>query len=104
MMKKFHIAIAVSDIERSIADYSKRLEHLPQIIIPGEYALWRTEFLNVSIRKIEDASGIVRHLGWEDPDANKFTMEKDVNGLVWEHFNAEHQLEEIHQAWPKVEL
>jgi len=103
-MKKFHIAIAVSDIERSIVDYSKRLGHAPHIIIPHEYALWRTELLNLSIRKTKDTPGTVRHIGWEDPAAEKFTAEKDVNGLVWELFNAEHQLEEIHEAWPEAKL
>lgn len=44
--------------------------------------------------------GELRHLGWEDPDAVEFTTSTDVNGIVWENFTAQHQAEEIEEAWP----
>lgn len=99
-MKKFHISIGVTSIEQSIEDYSRRLDTKPQIIIDGQYALWRTETLNFSIRKTNRNPGSMRHLGWEDPDAGEFTKEKDVNGILWENFNEKDQQEEINSAWP----
>lgn len=99
-MKKFHIAIGVANIEQSIADYSLRLEQQPQIVIHGEYALWRTETLNFSIRKTEEKTGTIRHLGWEDSNADQFTQEVDSNGIIWERFNEEEQLKEIARVWP----
>ena len=100
-MKKFHIALAVNNIDESIIDYSKRLECEPEIVIAGEYALWRTNILNFSIRQSNDVMNKVRHIGWEDPAATQFSKEKDVNGLLWEQFNAEQQQEEIRTIWPK---
>jgi uncharacterized protein YunC (DUF1805 family) len=90
-MKKFHIAIGVSNVEQSIVDYSLRLEQEPQLVIKGEYALWRTGSLNFSIRKtmntVGTTVGTIRHLGWEDSDVITFTKETDSNGIVWEKFN-----------------
>jgi hypothetical protein len=39
-------------------------------------------------------------LGWEDPEALEFTSTTDVNDIVWEHFSAEQQAEEIEKTWP----
>lgn len=100
-MKKFHIAISVSDIEQSIVDYSLRLEQQPQIVVNGEYALWRTGMLNFSIRKTTEKVGTIRHIGWEDSNVDEFTQEADVNGIVWEKFNEEAQLKEIVRVWPE---
>lgn len=100
-MKKFHVAISVSDIGKSIDDYSTRLNCKPCVIIENEYALWRTDILNLSIRKSNDP-GKLRHLGWEDPAANQFTEDKDVNGIIWEKFNSNDQLQEIRANWPDV--
>jgi hypothetical protein len=102
-MKKLHIAISTDKIEETIADYSARLGVQPCSFIPGEYALWRTESLNVSVR--QDAAcdvGSLRHLGWEDPTASEFTQDTDVNGIVWERFTAEHQAGEINEIWPEA--
>lgn len=100
-MKKFHIALGVSNIEKSVADYTTRLGQEPDVIIPGEYALWRTDALNVSIRRVPDeASGKLRHLGWENPEAKGFTTQFDNNGLPWEEFTAHQQALEIEKAWP----
>ena len=100
-MKKIHIAIATNDIDETIKDYSIRLGLEPSLVIPGEYALWRNETINLSIRKDNEcAPGKLRHLGWEDPEAAEFTVSKDTNGILWENFSAQHQAEEIEAAWP----
>lgn len=100
-MKKIHIAIGVSDIARSVEDYSRRLGSLPSVIIPNEYALWRTESINFSIRKVSELPGTLRHLGWEDPAACHFTQDTDPNGIIWERFNADLQAQEIKDSWPQ---
>lgn len=98
-VRRFHIAIAVEDIQLSIAEYSKRLGSEPVVVVKNEYALWRTSFLNLSIRKTGTNPGI-RHIGWEDAAAGGFVREIDINGLVWEHFSAPQQAEEIRRIWP----
>jgi hypothetical protein len=102
-MKKIHIAIAVADIAASVADYSQRLDCQPCVLVTGEYALWRTETINFSIRQTGEAIGLVRHLGWEDANAKVFSKEIDVNGLVWERFNAENQADEIKEIWSNID-
>lgn len=98
---KFHVALSVVDIEASVDEYSKRLKCAPQIVVPGEYALWRTETLNFSIRKThESEAGKLRHVGWEDPDATSFETQSDINGVLWERFTADHQRDEILAIWP----
>lgn len=102
-MKKLHIAISTDKIDQTVADYSNRFGADPCLIIPGEYALWRTDSLNVSIRQDSSSkSGLLRHLGWEDAEAAEFTQDVDVNGIVWERFNASHQAKEINELWPEV--
>ena len=101
-MKKFHLALAVKNIEKSIADYSNRLGVKPVCIIPNEYALWRTDTLNLSIRCDPGSAETLRHLGWEDSAAVEFSSEKDINGIVWERFNEKLQVEEIENLWPEV--
>ncbi len=98
-MKRFHLALSVKDIQASIEDYSRRLGREPCAVIEGEYALWRTDTLNVSIRRTDDPPGL-RHLGWEDPSAESFSAEPDTNGIVWERFSAELQKREIDAIWP----
>ncbi|EOB2818673.1 TPA: hypothetical protein ACGUU3_004299 [Vibrio vulnificus] len=100
-MKKLHIAIATNSIEESIKDYSKRLGGEPCSFVENEYALWRTESLNFSIRQDSACQlGELRHLGWEDEFAEAFSEEKDVNGIVWERFSAALQADEINEIWP----
>lgn len=71
------------------------------LVVPGEYALWRTETLNFSVRQDSTCPpGTLRHLGWEDDDAPTFTAATDCNGLLWEQFAAHHQAAEIHEIWP----
>ena len=98
MTKKFHIAIEVKDIADSVDDYSKRLGCKPEVVIENEYALWRTDIINFSI-KIGTSPAKLRHIGFEDNSASNFSEETDVNGLVWEKFSAEQQKNEINNLW-----
>lgn len=97
--KRFHIAIGVSDVSESVRDYSVRLGCAPAVHVPDEYALWRTEAVNFSVRRAPDRIGL-RHLGWEDASASAFSEETDTNGIVWERFSAEQQRQEIERYWP----
>lgn len=100
-MRKFHIALGVADIALSVEDYSERLQAQPALVVPGEYALWRTPALNFSIRRVAEPDiGLMRHLGWEDPNATAMVADTDVNGIVWEQFALPQQLDEIALAWP----
>ncbi len=87
-MKRFHIALAVADLDASIADYSARLGQLPQAVVAGKYAMWRTDQLNFSIRQQPEQAGRLRHVGFEDDDAHGFSSDADVNGIPWERFSA----------------
>jgi hypothetical protein len=100
-LKKLHIAISTDKIEETIKDYTHRLGTTPCSSIPGEYALWRTESLNLSVRQDPACPpGSLRHLGWEDASAAAFTQDTDVNGIVWERFSAKDQAAEINELWP----
>lgn len=99
-LRRFHIAIGVTDIAASIVDYSTRLGCTPTATVEGQYALWRTDTLNFSIRFDPVEPGKLRHIGWEDPAAIEVSMEHDINGIQWEHFSAELQLDEIKNIWP----
>ncbi len=102
-MKKIHFSITTQNIAESIADYSKRLEQSPCVVIDGEYALWRTATVNFSIRYDESlAPGQLRHLGWEDEDVTNFSSNVDVNGIVWERFSEKNQRDEIKSQWPSA--
>jgi hypothetical protein len=103
-MKKLHIAIGVDDIEESVKQYSVEFNESPVLIIPGQYALWRTDFLNVSIRKTKpEEIGKLRHLGWEKESVDKFSIKKDCNGIEWEEFDAKLQEKEIKSIWPEIQ-
>ena len=100
-MKKLHLAIATRNIEAIVKDYSQRFGCEPCVVVADQYALWRTETLNISVRY--DASceaGELRHMGGEDPDAIAFSTDKDINGVTWEAFTAEQQANEIEEFWP----
>lgn len=96
---RFHVALGVPDVARSVPEYSVRLGRAPSVHVPNEYALWRTEQVNFSIRRTEGPAAL-RHLGLEDPTATSFSEETDVNGIVWERFSAHDQLAEIRRHWP----
>jgi hypothetical protein len=87
-MKRFHIALAVANLDESIADYSLRLGQPPAAVVPGLYAMWRTDLLNFSINESPEKAGQLRHVGFEDDSAQGYTKSEDVNGLEWELFSA----------------
>ena len=99
-MKRFHLALGTADVDASVVDYTARIGSAPVTHVPGQYALWRTDSLNISIRHDAKAPGTLRHLGWETPDAPAFTTSTDVNGIVWERFSADQQAAEIAALWP----
>ena len=90
-MKRFHIALAVASLDASIADYSERLGQPPTAVVPGLYAMWRTELLNFSINETPEKAGQLRHVGFEDDAVDGYTKSMDVNGLEWELFSAAEQ-------------
>ena len=87
-MKRFHIALAVADLNASIADYTARLGQMPQVVIADTYALWRTDQLNFSINQQAECAGQLRHVGFEDDEVTGFRRDADVNGIEWENFSA----------------
>jgi hypothetical protein len=98
-MKKFHISIAVRNLGESIAEYSKKLECQPNVVIENRYALWKTDILNFSISQQAEIAGRVRHIGFANPNAQNFTEEYDCNGLMWEEFTEEMQMAEIKEKF-----
>ena len=103
MIKKLHIAISTNKINETINDYTIRLSVEPCLCVPNEYALWRTDSLNVSIRQDSSCTlGYFRHLGWEDDSAEEFSQDIDVNGIIWEYFNAQQQADEVNELWSEI--
>lgn len=99
-MRRIHIALAVDNIDASIADYTRRLEAEPAVVVPNRYALWRTPEVNLSITIGPVGPGSrLRHLGFEDDDAPEPSQTADVNSIVWERFTAEQQDTEIDAAY-----
>ncbi|TAL87833.1 MAG: hypothetical protein EPN62_03715 [Candidimonas sp.] len=94
-MKRFHIALAVEDLQASIADYNLRLGQKPHAVVAGKYAMWRTDQLNFSINQIPERAGQLRHLGFEDDTAEEFSSTYDTNGIEWETFPPQAQDEKI---------
>jgi len=86
-MKRFHISLAVTSLSDSIADYSKRLGQVPQAVVADTYAMWRTDLLNFSITQEPERAGQLRHMGFEDDEAQGFASEEDINGIAWERFS-----------------
>ncbi len=102
-MKKIHLALSTRKLAESVKDYSQRLGCEPDVVVPEQYALWRTDTINLSIRVDHSVpAGALRHLGWEDPAAPCFQMDTDVNGIVWERFSASQQADEINEFWPQT--
>ena len=94
-MKRFHIALAVENLDSSIAEYSLRLEQNPTVVVSDKYAMWRTDTLNFSINQIPDRAGQLRHVGFEDESVQGFSSNYDTNGLEWELFSPEAQDQKI---------
>ena len=94
-MKRFHIALAVENLDSSIADYSLRLGQNPTVVVSDKYAMWRTDTLNFSINQIPDRAGQLRHVGFEDESVQGFSSDYDTNGLEWELFSPQAQDQKI---------
>ena len=94
-MKRFHIALAVENLDSSITDYSLRLGQNPTVVVSGKYAMWRTDTLNFSINQIPDRAGQLRHVGFEDESVQGFSSDYDTNGLEWELFSPQAQDQKI---------
>ncbi|MBW4417768.1 MAG: hypothetical protein KME13_00905 [Myxacorys californica WJT36-NPBG1] len=101
-MKRFHIALAVNNLQASIADYTQRLGQDPTVIVLDKYAMWRTDLLNFSINQLPEHAGQLRHLGFEDETAQGFSSERDANGIEWELFSPEAQDEKIAEIYGVV--
>ena len=102
-MNKLHIAIATNKIDETIKDYTARVGVAPCLSVLNEYALWRTESLNLSVRQdVSCKPGELRHLDWEDSFAQEFSKDTDVNGIVWERFSVQQQANEINEIWPEA--
>ena len=99
--KCFHIVLSVKSIAQSVEDYTQRLGQAPDIIVENEYALWRSDAVNFSIRQVGqgESCNTLRHIGFEDEDAQEMSESTDCNGIVWEHFAASHQDKEIKDLW-----
>ena len=48
-MRRIHIALGVRSLTDSIADYTQRLAAQPHVIVPDQYALWRTDTVNPAV-------------------------------------------------------
>jgi hypothetical protein len=98
-MKRFHIAIAVENLEASIGEYSRRLGQPATVIVHGKYALWRTDLLNFSINHNPERVGQLRHVGFEDDAVKGFSSSRDINGIEWELFSPAAQDEKIVETY-----
>ncbi|MEK1906531.1 MAG: hypothetical protein AAAB13_12170 [Pseudomonas sp.] len=98
-MKRFHIALAVENLDASIADYSQRLGQPASVVVPEQYAMWRTELLNFSINQQVGQGGRLRHVGFEDDQVSGYSSTRDVNGLDWELFSQVEQDQRIVQSY-----
>jgi hypothetical protein len=104
-MKRFHISIAVNDFKVALADYSQRLGCASYAVVEGRYAQWRTDLLNFTIScKEGQSAGVIHHIGFEDENESGFREETDANGIVWEYFSHEKQMEEVRQKFHDLRL
>ncbi len=101
-VKRIHLAFGVKDIEESVFEYNVKLGEKPKVYVKSEYALWKTEILNLSIRKCNEVG--FRHTGFEKVNYSGFSEAKDLNGIIWEEFSEQAQLEEILEIWPDAEI
>jgi hypothetical protein len=86
-MKRFHIALAVRDLDASIVEYSRRLGQAATVVVRGKYAMWRTGSLNFAINQTQEVGCQLRHLGFEDDAVHGFSSSRDINGIEWELFS-----------------
>ena len=95
MTRRFHVALAVDDVDGVVREYTDLLGGPPVQEVPGEYALWRTAEINLSVSRAAQGEGRLRHVGFEDSSVSEKTYATDSTGLLWELFSAEHQDAEI---------
>lgn len=101
-MRRIHIAIAVTNFDAALIDYTARLGAQPVLCAVGRYALWRTELLNFTISCKPGQPAGVRHLGFEDDHEAEMREEVDTVGIVWEYFSAEAQAAESEKKFPNA--
>ncbi len=101
-MKNFHISPAVKNIQESVVEYSAKFGFEPQIVIDDKYALWKMEALNFLISCKSEIAGQMRHLGFENPQAQSFATSTDCNGILWEDFTEQMQKEEIETFYGNI--
>jgi hypothetical protein len=99
MTRRFHIALAVEDVEDVVGDYTERLGAPPVQHIAGTYALWRTPEINLSISQADAGASALRHVGFEDSTVTEKTYATDRTGLLWERFSPALQDAEITQVY-----
>ncbi|MGH9089089.1 MAG: hypothetical protein ACRDYZ_13435 [Acidimicrobiales bacterium] len=87
-MRRIHVALAVDDLEATVDDYTERLDAEPVAVVPGKYALWRTDEVNLSVNADASTAQRLRHLGFEDDAVTEKTESHDVNGIMWESFSS----------------
>ncbi len=100
--KRVHVALTVPDLGTAIHDYAKRLGVMPQVVAPGEYALFLTPILNLSLKAAPGKPTSLRHLGFEDPDCAAMSAASDPGGMMWERFSLAQQADEIRAEYPKT--
>ncbi len=98
-MRRIHIALAVESISKSVQDYSQRIGTEPDVVVSGQYALWRTDQMNFSINEQPENPGRLRHLGFEDDEAIGFSTDHDCNGIMWELFSGRAQDDKIVEVY-----
>lgn len=98
-MRRIHIALAVAELDESIADYSRRIGADPTVVVSGKYAMWRTDQMNFSINEIPNRAGQLRHLGFEDDDVTGFSSDHDPNNIMWELFSPQAQDDKIREMY-----
>ncbi|MBM3507445.1 MAG: hypothetical protein FJX64_06940 [Alphaproteobacteria bacterium] len=100
--KRVHVALTVPNLGEAVRDYSTRLGVNPTVVVAGEYALFLTPVLNLSLTAAPGKPGSLRHLGLEDPGCLQKSAESDPGGVLWERFSLEQQAEEVRQRWPQT--
>ena len=95
--KRFHITLQVSNLGRSIRDYSEILGSAPCWVVPGRLALWRTGDVNFLLRADSRQRTSVLQLGWEFDYLENTQRFKDCNQLSWLFFSTGAQNSAIHR-------
>lgn len=98
-MRRIHIALAVDNLEQTIQDYTERLGAPPTAVLGGRYALWRTPEVNLSVNSELGSAPRLRHLGFEDDGVVGHTESTDVNGLLWEAFHPDWQIDALAEVY-----